>query len=121
MKKHVKIYLDYFYPHFGPDDFFICELTGTRAVDVHHIEARGMGGSKQKDDIKNLMGLARLPHQLYGDLSFYEGHLKEAHYCFMENRIPYIQHNPNSMLFNDLLNTKEYHKLVFEARLKHGH
>ena len=33
-----------------------------RAVDIHHLESRGMGGSKNKDYIENLMGLCRDCH-----------------------------------------------------------
>lgn len=65
MKKHTKVYMDYF--GYGPEDFISCEVCGTRAVDIHHISARGMGGSKTKDDIQNLMALCRECHIEYGD------------------------------------------------------
>lgn len=32
------------------------------AVDVHHIDPRGMGGSQSKDYTENLMGLCRKHH-----------------------------------------------------------
>ena len=44
------------------DDFIPCTTCGTKAVDIHHIERRGIGGSKNKDYIENLMGLCRDCH-----------------------------------------------------------
>lgn len=65
MQKHTKIYLK----HFGYDvtDFIGCEVCGCRAVDIHHIEPRGMGGSKKADTIENLMALCRECHFSLGD------------------------------------------------------
>ncbi len=60
MKKHTKIYFE----HFGydiPEDVF-CENCGKQAVDIHHLEPRGIGGSKNKDVIENLMALCRECH-----------------------------------------------------------
>lgn len=65
MKKHTKIYLDYF--GYGEEDFIPCEVCTKKAVDIHHIVARGMGGSKEKDNIQNLMALCRECHLEYGD------------------------------------------------------
>lgn len=65
MKKHTKVYLEYF--GYGADDFIPCEVCHKRAVDIHHIVARGMGGSKEKDAIENLMALCRECHVEYGD------------------------------------------------------
>jgi hypothetical protein len=62
-----------------------CELCGGRMVDIHHIDCRGMGGSKDKDKIENLMGLCREHHLQYGDKKQYIEFLKEKHYEFMEN------------------------------------
>lgn len=55
--------------HFGfaGDDFIPCEVCGARAVDIHHINCRGMGGSKKKDTIDNLMAVCRQCHLEYGD------------------------------------------------------
>lgn len=65
MKPWTKIYLD----HFGYDtnDFIPCEVCGTQAVDIHHIECRGIGGSKNADKIENLQALCRKCHITYGD------------------------------------------------------
>jgi hypothetical protein len=65
MKAHTKIYLNYF--GFEKSDFIPCEICGSTAVDIHHINARGMGGSKSKDVIENLMAVCRKCHLDYGD------------------------------------------------------
>jgi predicted restriction endonuclease len=77
MKKHVKTYLD----HFGYDksDFIPCEVCGAQAVDIHHIEARGMGGSKHADVIENLMALCRKHHEMYGDRKQWKDWLQKVH------------------------------------------
>jgi 5-methylcytosine-specific restriction endonuclease McrA len=60
MKKHTKIYLKYF--GYSIADFIPCEVCGSKAVDIHHIEPRGIGGSKTKDVIENLQALCRSCH-----------------------------------------------------------
>ena len=77
MKKHTKIYLDYF--GYGIEDFIPCECCGTKAVDLHHIFRRGMGGSKEADTIENIMALCREHHIEYGDKKQYIEYLKEIH------------------------------------------
>ena len=61
MKKHTKVYMQFF--DYGEQDFVMCEMCQQdRAVDIHHIQGRGMGGSKEQDFIENLMGLCRECH-----------------------------------------------------------
>ena len=82
MKNHTRIYMKYF--GYVMDDFIPCEICGNRAVDIHHINARGMGGSKDMDTIGNLMAVCRSCHIKYGDkkakldylISIHEKHLK---------------------------------------------
>jgi hypothetical protein len=82
MKKHKQVYLNYF----GLDEgFFIaCEICGAQAVDIHHIDARGMGGSKTKDYIENLQAVCRKCHIDYGDKTEFKDKLKEIHLRYME-------------------------------------
>ena len=77
MKKHTKVYLD----HFGYDktDFIPCEVCGAQAVDIHHIQARGMGGNKHADRIENLMALCRKHHEMYGDRKQWKDWLQKVH------------------------------------------
>jgi len=77
MKKHTKIYLDFF--NYSTVDFIPCEICGAKAVDIHHIDCKGMGGSKEKDTIQNLMALCRLCHFKYGDIKNQIDFLKEIH------------------------------------------
>lgn len=83
MRKHTKIYFDYF--GYGIEDFVSCEVCGRKACDVHHIDCRGMGGSKEKDKIENLMGVCRECHIKYGDKKEYMDFLKEKHQEFIDN------------------------------------
>jgi 5-methylcytosine-specific restriction endonuclease McrA len=77
MKNHTKVYLN----HFGytGEDFICCEVCGARAVDLHHIFRRGMGGSKSADIIENIMALCRKCHIEYGDKKQYFEFLKKIH------------------------------------------
>lgn len=84
MKNHTKIYLQYF--NFDTDDFIPCELCSAKAVDIHHIDARGMGGSKQKDNIENLMALCRKCHLQYGDIKSMKEMLKDVHLTYIVKR-----------------------------------
>jgi hypothetical protein len=43
-------------------DFIGCEVCGVAASDIHHIQARGMGGSKLRDTPGNLIALCRPCH-----------------------------------------------------------
>jgi 5-methylcytosine-specific restriction endonuclease McrA len=77
VRNHTKIYLEYF--DYALDDFIGCEICGNRAVDIHHIDCRGMGGVKSKDKIENLMALCRSCHLEYGDKKQHMEFLKETH------------------------------------------
>jgi len=60
MKKHTKIYMNYH--NYDISDWIACEHCGTTAVDIHHLSGRGIGGSKNKDFIENLIALCRRCH-----------------------------------------------------------
>lgn len=77
MKNHTKIYLNFF--GFDTSDFIPCEMCGLKAQDIHHIEARGMGGSKHADTIENLMALCRKCHIDFGDKKQHKEMLKVVH------------------------------------------
>lgn len=83
MKNHTKVYLRFF--GYSGYEFMPCEICGARAVDIHHIRARGMGGSKEKDNIENLMGLCRAHHVEFGDIEKHRPYLIEVHERFMQN------------------------------------
>jgi 5-methylcytosine-specific restriction endonuclease McrA len=64
---------------FDESDFVPCEICGAKAVDIHHIEARGMGGTKRVNEIENLMALCRPCHLVYGDIKSQIEFLKHIH------------------------------------------
>jgi len=65
MKPYIKTYFKYF--GYDETDAIFCEVCGKIAQDLHHIQARGMGGSKYRDNIENIMALCRPCHEFYGD------------------------------------------------------
>lgn len=82
MKKHTSIYVKYF--GIGEQDVPRCEVCSSSAVDIHHIERRGMGGSKTKDYIDNLMALCRRCHELAEAGKLPKEMLKVIHLRFMK-------------------------------------
>jgi len=74
--------------HFGYDisDFIPCEVCGHTAIDIHHLEARGMGGTTKPDVIENLQALCRECHAKFGDQKRYKEMLKDKHRKALEMR-----------------------------------
>jgi hypothetical protein len=82
MKKHTKIYFDFFKIEYDPVSGWhnaVSEISGLPSKDVHHIDCKGMGGSKTKDNIENLMALTREEHEQFGDKKQHIEYLKEVH------------------------------------------
>jgi 5-methylcytosine-specific restriction endonuclease McrA len=82
MRKHTKVYTEFF--GYGMDSWMPCEICGSQAVDVHHIDARGMGGRDSADEIENLMGVCRQCHIDYGDKKQHKDMLREVHQKFID-------------------------------------
>tara|TARA_R100000734_G_scaffold4767_1_gene4233 strand:- start:458 stop:724 length:267 start_codon:yes stop_codon:yes gene_type:complete len=59
MINHKKVYTNFF--NLDTCDHILCTSCGQVAVDIHHINPRGMGGS-EKDYIENLVALCRNCH-----------------------------------------------------------
>lgn len=60
MKKHTKVYMQGM--GYSVGDWIPCEWCGTTAVDTHHIEGRGSGGTKREETVENLVALCRECH-----------------------------------------------------------
>lgn len=84
MKKHTKLYLDYF--GYDISSFIPCEVCGYEAKDLHHIECRGMGGTKKEDTIENIMALCRECHIRFGDITEAKDYLKKIHQLRIQNK-----------------------------------
>jgi hypothetical protein len=67
MKKHTKIYMDAL--GYDETDYIPSEISGDKAVDIHHIDCRGMGGDPKgsKNRIEELQAVTRDEHLKYGD------------------------------------------------------
>lgn len=78
MKNHTKIYLKAFGYNPGDNtDFIPSELSGQRAVDIHHIVTR-------EDRIENLMALTREEHIKYGEIKSEMRYLLINHRNFID-------------------------------------
>lgn len=64
----------------------LCEVCHKKAVDIHHIDARGIGGDPQgkKDRIENLQAVCRECHTDLGDKKQYKHFLMTKHQKRME-------------------------------------
>lgn len=84
MQAHTRIYIQAL--GLDPLDPIYSELSpGIVANDVHHIDARGMGGTKDptKNSIFNLMALTSDEHTEYGDKQHHKEFLKTKHMNFL--------------------------------------
>ena len=96
MQKHTKVYITFF--GFDESDFIPCECCGSKAVDIHHIECRGMGGSELMDFIENLMALCRQCHETYGDIKIFKEYLSKIHRLVMDIRLREVLGPPDEDL-----------------------
>lgn len=87
MQKHVKVYIEFF--DYCEQDVIMCECGCNKvAVDIHHLDSKGMGGTSfDKDYIENLMALARECHNKAHGSKQHNTLLKELHLNYLENYI----------------------------------
>lgn len=82
MTKHGKVYLAA--TGLSIVDFIPSEILGDAACDLHHIECRGMGGTKREDRIENIIALTRGEHDKYGDKKHYMFYLYAKHFTYLK-------------------------------------
>lgn len=92
MRQHIEIeismdykgtYRDFFC--YGDQDYIPSEISGSPAVDVHHIKFKSRGGD---NEIENLIALTRGEHNLAHSGYYTEDFLRQVHLKFMRERRP---------------------------------
>lgn len=73
------------------DQFIPCEICDQKCVDVHHIDARGMGGTTEEPHVRDLMGLCRSHHEMYGDKKQFKELLRTVHRLRMYSRAIFLR------------------------------
>lgn len=106
MKPYVRIYIE----SLGLDksEPIYSELSGKIANDIHHIEARGIGGTSnpERNSIFNLIALTRDEHEKYGDKVKHKRWLKVKHLRLITQRgarllgiYQEVDFKPNEIIF----------------------
>lgn len=87
MTPHLKIYTKAFKLDLCDDwQCEACNKMGllNKGLELHHIQARGMGGTKKPDRVENLMSLCVDCHKSKGDLKQWKSWLFKVHLKTME-------------------------------------
>ena len=77
MKQHTKLYMSAF--GFDTSDHIPCECCGSKAVDINHHPARGMGGTTREERIESLIAMCRKHHLDYADKKQFAAWLFKVH------------------------------------------
>lgn len=77
MVKYKKVYIEYFGYYEG--EYIGCEICQKPSVDIHHIDFKGMGGSKTKDYIENLIAVCRECHNKCHESKEFNQKAKKIH------------------------------------------
>lgn len=72
-----KVFNNFF--QYSTEEFIPCCGCGERAVDIHHIDNKGAGGSKCKDFIENLAPVCRSCHDQCHDNKEFNAGIRIAH------------------------------------------
>lgn len=105
------------------EDIPSCEMgCGLQIADVHHIDRRGMGGSKKKYCVEEMMGMCREEHQEFGDVRKYRSMLWWFHFIRMKERNIEIDYEklPKDLFFEQYSDDEKlssgYYAILIESR-----
>lgn len=77
--------MDFF--DYNISDWIACECgCGQKAIDIHHLDSRGMGGSRSKDVIENLVAVSRKCHEKAESDKEFNEQLRMKHLDNIKNR-----------------------------------
>ena len=93
MPEHTAVYMTAF--GYSVGDLVISEISGLPCQDINHLDPRGMGGSRLKDETVNLMALTRKEHDVFENYPEYKEWYKKVHLHFIATRKPYYLTHPN--------------------------
>jgi len=78
LPEHTKVYFEAFGYDIADNTTFIpCEISGFKAVDIHHIVNR-------EDRIENLMAFTRKNHDAYGEIKYAMAMLLKIHRRYLQ-------------------------------------
>lgn len=75
------------------DQWIPCEICDRKATAVHHIDARGMGGTTHEYKVVDLMALCTPCHERHGDITDQKPLLRSIHRLRMYARRVYLATN----------------------------
>ena len=107
MKPYKKLYLDFFGYDCG--DYIPSEVSGLPGTDYHHLQHKGMGGSKSKDFIENISCLTRKEHDRCHNDKDYNHEVQIRHLEYIRLKRPDYDMRPeyNELLKQHYLNEKD--------------
>lgn len=77
MAKYKKTYIEHFGYYEG--EWIACEVCSKTSIDVHHLDIKGMGGTKKEEKIEDLIAVCRECHNKCHDHPEFNEKAREIH------------------------------------------